>query len=335
VCLVAGGCARSPLAPPAPDLAPPPDLGPLPAPICDAPPDAGRVGCDDGHWRWRGPKPVELGAINRFGWRAPDGEAWIVSDNVTNGPQAFSTDILHWDGARFSVEWRDTALSAEGELRSIWGSSRDDLWAVGDGGLVLHSAGDGCWERLPAPAPSVDLVDVKGRARDDAWAIGAAGTSVHWDGIEWHVVPTGVTSDLVGLAVVDGAEWIISTAGEILRWDGASWGVDEMAGVSLKSIWADSATDAWVVGDYGTMLHWNGTGWISISPSTTSCSTGWSGADDVSGNAPDDVCIFCDNHDVHWDGSAFKQEPCGVSDPSWKQLLSVEDFMAVSVLGPS
>src|SRR5207237_1491502 len=36
-------------------------------------------------------------------------------------------------------------------LNSIFGTAADDLYAAGDAGVVLHSGGDGTWQRLFAP----------------------------------------------------------------------------------------------------------------------------------------------------------------------------------------
>ena len=41
---------------------------------------------------------------------------------------------MQWDGAR----WNSLASQTTSDLRAIWGSAADDLWAVGLGGLILN-----------------------------------------------------------------------------------------------------------------------------------------------------------------------------------------------------
>src|SRR4051812_32782545 len=95
VLLLLAGCSREPIVYAPPDLAERPP--PFPA-QCDAPPDAGLGRCEDGHWRWRGPAPVELtGACSV--WSASFGDAWFACTNVREGPLWGGSAIVHWDGA--------------------------------------------------------------------------------------------------------------------------------------------------------------------------------------------------------------------------------------------
>jgi hypothetical protein len=63
------------------------------------------------------------------------------------------------------------------ELRAVWGSGGNDVWAVGDGGTLLHYDGD-VWD--PQSSPTVnDLYGLWGRAADDVFAVGDYGTILH------------------------------------------------------------------------------------------------------------------------------------------------------------
>ena len=44
--------------------------------------------------------------------------------------------LLHFDGSR----WNPLASQTPSDLRALWGSSPEDLWVVGLGGLILNYA---------------------------------------------------------------------------------------------------------------------------------------------------------------------------------------------------
>jgi hypothetical protein len=111
--------------------------------------------------------------------------------------------------------------------RAIWGSSPNDVWAVGDKGIVAHYDGHE-W----APAPS-------GTTEENL-------TSV------WGTSPTEV--------------WIASDKGTIFRWDGKSWTrANEIKDTVLLSVWASGPNDIWAVGtvdgEAGAVRHYNGSVW--------------------------------------------------------------------------
>jgi hypothetical protein len=115
-------------------------------------------------------------------------------------------------------------------LYNLWGSGRDDVWAVGDSGTILH--GDGIlWSTVPS-STSRALRGVWGSGRDDVWAVGESGATLHWNGRTWALSqqPT------------------------------QAW---------LNKVWGSGRSDVWAVGDSGTILHWDGTSWSLTSSGVT------------------------------------------------------------------
>ena len=80
---------------------------------------------------------------------------------------------------------RRSRVSPWRSLESVWGSSADDVWAVGGAGTIRHIDGAG------APLGDRDFATVEalhavwGTGPNDVWAVGAAGTILHWDGAKW------------------------------------------------------------------------------------------------------------------------------------------------------
>ena len=90
--------------------------------------------------------------------------------------------------------WQPMTSGATEHLRGIWGSSANDVFAVGDAGTILHNDGSG-WTTMTS-GTSVDLSDVWGSAHDDVFVTGDAGTVLHYDGDGWTPVPVEVTDPI-------------------------------------------------------------------------------------------------------------------------------------------
>jgi len=101
------------------------------------------------------------------------GQAFVLDDR----------DAGHWD-------YRNP--QTDGDLEAIWGSSADDIWAVGELGAIRHTSGDGPWTVVPSPT-SADLHAIWGSSANDVWAVGDGGTVLHYDGNEWALATIGLS----------------------------------------------------------------------------------------------------------------------------------------------
>ena len=73
-------------------------------------------------------------------------------------------------------------------LRSVWGSSPDDVWAVGDFGTVVHWDGSE-WKKMVTPL-TLSLNDVWGTSSNDIYilktSIDNTSSLAHYDGKNWQ-----------------------------------------------------------------------------------------------------------------------------------------------------
>jgi hypothetical protein len=81
----------------------------------------------------------------------------------------------------------------------LWGSAKDDLWAVGTEGAIVHWDGSG-WTDF-STGDMYDMESVWGMSSDDVWAF-CARFALHWDGAEWShaVAPETQVNGLWGAA---------------------------------------------------------------------------------------------------------------------------------------
>jgi len=173
----------------------------------------------DGAVAWR----AEGGTSSVHGFWGSPADLWLIADNSErNGWEKGQT--LHGVLDRGDLAW--TAVDSQSTLllEGIWGSSADDVWAVGDQGTLRRmKKGAVRWEIVPSPTKQT-LHAVWGSAADDVWAVGDAGTILHFDG----------------------AAWTPSSAAFALG-----------PKPDLYGVWGSSKDDVWIVGD-GVSLHFTG-----------------------------------------------------------------------------
>jgi hypothetical protein len=131
-----------------------------------------------------------------------NGQAFVLDDPATG----------HWD-------YRNPRTGSN--LEGIWGSSADDIWAVGEDGVIRHTTANGPWTEIPSPT-TADLHAIWGGSASDVWAVGDNGTVLHYDGKDWSIATIGLSSGDTP--------------------------------VRLNSIWGSSADDVWIAGN-GLLLH--------------------------------------------------------------------------------
>jgi photosystem II stability/assembly factor-like uncharacterized protein len=142
---------------------------------------------------------------------------------------------------------------------------------------------------LAQSVPSASSVDnlngVVMLASNNAWAVGNAGTIEHFDGSFWSLIPSGTSSDLLGVsfgppgtpdsnsgfAVGGSGGTAVALFHNPVSWQQAMVGLSGPDAQQLTSVSSTSSTDAWAVdGVSGAFWHWSGTvglggGWNEIS----------------------------------------------------------------------
>ena len=110
--------------------------------------------------------------------------------------------------------WQVVMSDLPAALTSVWGTSADDIWAVG-------------------------------ADPDDA-----GNTVLHFDGVQWQSMVTGFTGDLWWVfGFAGGSVFMAGDDGLILRFqDGAFERMPAPGGATVYGIWGTSETDLWAVG---------------------------------------------------------------------------------------
>jgi len=180
------------------------------------------------------------------------------------------------DDGGTGLVWEVAQEELPGALLSVWGTSPNDLWAVGsrtgEGPLVLHYDGAG-WQRLDASAAgNVDLWWVFGFAGGPVYMGGSGGAILAYQDGEFSPMQTPDSSPTVfGIwGCSPGDVWAVggqeggSRGGFAWRLDGQTWtaadGFPTQASLT-DAVWkivGRSCSDVWMVGTAGLAIHWDG-----------------------------------------------------------------------------
>lgn len=183
-------------------------------------------------------------------------------------------------------EWQVVHQGLDGALLSVWGTSADDVWAVGadpgDGPLVLHWDGT-AWEQMDTGHTGT-LWWVFGFEGGPVYMGGEGGAILRYEGGAFSTMTTPGTQTVFGIwgASEDdvwavGGDSTATSGGFAWRLDGGDEWVEEptLPGevpmtAAVWKVYGISADDVWLVGSQGVSLHWDGS---ALSPGSTGVGT--------------------------------------------------------------
>jgi hypothetical protein len=222
--------------------------------------------------------------------------------NLTDGFINSSTGVCAADGWC----WDDPLPSGNG-IEAMWGPTSNDLWAVGDFGLLAHWDGH-TWQGQFERNDNGGYFAVSGSGDHAVWAVGEAGLVSHFNGTVWQDEPNFTSgAQLNGVYAVPSATtdvWAVGNEGIIAHRDASGWAIvtSRVATTeNVEAVYGTASNDVWAVGSAGTVVHYDGTGWNPVS-----APTGTARLNTVWASGPHDVYIGGNaGLLVHWDGSTW------------------------------
>lgn len=238
-------------------------------------------------------------------WGSAEDDVWAVGGDRGEGPL-----IVHWDGESLTkldsgasgdlwwvfgfaggpvfmggaagtiLRYEDGAFSATETPSSdvtvfgLWGSSPEDMWAVGgadggaDGAFAWRLQGD-TWQEAPEfpaeLAADKSLWKVWGSASDDVWLVGTAGLAVHWDGSSFETENVGFGESLFTVHYAGGRFVAVggSAAGLVFENDGSGWQRADIEPLyPLVGVQAVGADQGYAVGRFGSFVEERDGEWV-------------------------------------------------------------------------
>ena len=157
-----------------------------------------------------------------------------------------------------------------------------EIFAVGSGGAIFRSDGDGKWHAESSPS-GVDLQGVCA-SHSVTLAVGNDGVALRRDKSEWVVESTDHDGSFASVAAKGEVAYAVTSGGLICVRNDRSWRTQYRADSQLTDVFILSDTEIYVVGLGGTILWSDGCGeWIDCSGSrSVTLNTMWgSSADNI------------------------------------------------------
>ena len=220
-----------------------------------------------------GMNPIVLFGI--YGFSSKD--IWAVGGRGDlNAPSSGS--IIHYDGSK----WSEVDMNRAYTLNDINGSSPNDIWACGWGGVVYHFDGIK-WNKdsISVYNPQVDeyqLLSIT-ESKNTVYAIGEKHennlardtyyffkkSNQLWQTIDSFVVAPGQTTFKFGTRLWTSPEGnLYSGSDGLFKWNGSSWDNIYYSSIALPCLFGTSEQNIFVVGNYGIVLHYNGSDWYQF-----------------------------------------------------------------------
>ena len=242
-----------------------------------------------------------------------------TTENLNDLSAVSSTDI--WavgNGGKIihydGNNWSQFTDTGSETWNSVSMVSANDGWTVGSAGAIRQYNGS-TWSAVTSPTTK-GLQSVAMVSSTEGWAVGDTGTIIQYNGTSWSTVSSPTNSALNDVFVVNATDvWAVGASGKILRYTGASWAVHTDVGNNvLESIYIVSSSDGWAVGAAGEIWRYNGTTWsLFVDTGAETWLSVWM----VSAN---DGWLVGQNGDIrHFDGTSWS----AVSSPTNQHLDAV------------
>jgi hypothetical protein len=156
-------------------------------------------------------------------------------------------------------------------LKGVWGSTPEDVWAVGDQGTIIHWDGSE-WRKISASI-TTPVTDVCGVSQSEVYLIAydniSSGTSAvfKFNGFAWEKIST------IGIFNYGGETIWKTPAGKLfaggktlLEFTGNSYEEIFTEGRSryIIKIGGSNTNNIFTVGTFGEITHFNGVSWINL-----------------------------------------------------------------------
>ena len=201
---------------------------------------------DGSRWEEVGSNGYYLQAI----WGAEPNEVFAVGGEGEERPypecpfDCTREVIYRFDG----TQWQPMLWGTARPLNGVWGSTAEDVYAVGSEGTILHYDGLS-WQPMSSGTTET-LLDVWGTSSRNVFAVGTNGLVLHYDGAAWNPMPTGTTELLRGVWGSTATDvFAVGSHGVVLRFDGRRWSQVHIGTEGhLRDVWGAASGDIYIVG---------------------------------------------------------------------------------------
>jgi hypothetical protein len=220
------------------------------------------------------------------------------------------------------AEWVSMPSGVTNNLKSVWGSASNDVFAVGSNGVILHYDG-ATWTKM-GTATTANLEAISGSAANNIVAAGITGTFLRYKGTSWLSTGSSSNQNLTGVWSSPSSEsFVVGENGTIQQCDDRDCSPMVSSTIlPLNAIWGASSTDIVAVGANGIILHYDGINWTKMQSSSKEHLYA------VWGVASNDVFAAGANGTIlHYNGANWSKMPVGTIKDFWAINGTYNDYM--------
>lgn len=195
--------------------------------------------------------------------------------------------------------WKIVSSPTSNDLYAIWGNGPDNVFAVGDLGVVIHYDGIK-WSEMPTPT-GARLLGVWGSGPDDVYAVGLNEAVIRYNGVGWTPIPMGDSDDFVDVWGASNADVFIATCtGTVRFFDGTGWRPMTIGNNACSHIWGAKRDFVFATGvgfHFYNGIEWDPELWVGPA------------MNDISGTSTTDITAVGSGGNVrHFDGSTWSAQ---------------------------
>lgn len=180
--------------------------------------------------------------------------------------------VAIWNGTQWT-EYRSEYFLARGDtvypLYSVWGSSPEDVWAVGDKGTIIHWDGIQ-WEKVDVGITK-RITAIWGTSKDDIYVVpiseltGITSALYKYNDSMWEKVYNSIGIFSTTLWKTPGGKLLIGGTA-LLEYNGSSLQEIQIPGRTrgIVKIRGSNVNNIFTAGDFGEITHFNGLNWKDI-----------------------------------------------------------------------
>ena len=204
----------------------------------------------------------------------PNGSAYSIfgfnqTELIVVGEWANRGFVGHYNNSNW-IEYKSDYFLSKGDtvysLNSVWGSSPDNVWAVGQRGTIIHWNGQE-WKKVDSGVEYY-LNDIWGTSPDNIYAISLSLSNnarlLHYDGTSWNEITSQIASLLRSLGSIwfdkNGTGYL--SGSNILHYNGNNFNHQiQVPGFQFR-VRGRSPADVFTSGFGGIVYHYNGVDWV-------------------------------------------------------------------------
>jgi hypothetical protein len=171
--------------------------------------------------------------------------------------------------AEAADSWVTLPSGTTEDLKSVWGSSCNDVFAVGMNGTILHYNGN-TWTAMNS-GTSMGLNGIWGSSANNVFAVGWSGTILHYNGTSWSTMTNNVSTDLSGVwGNAPNSVFAVGAMQTLLHWDGNTWTpiTTPALEANFAAVWGTAYNNVYIVGSQGDIYHFDGTSLTQMTSNT-------------------------------------------------------------------